>query len=49
MLTDQYKESVRIFGHDYTLAQLDVTVRVVVLVICTANLILNCIRLSQHK
>lgn len=48
MLTDQYKETVRILGHDYTLAQLDVAVRVAVLVICTANLVLNCIRLYKH-
>lgn len=49
MLTDQYNDTVRIIGRDYTLAQLDVTVRVVVLVICTANLVLNIIRLRQKK
>lgn len=47
MLTDQYEDYVQIGGHSYTLAQIDVTLRAAVLVVCIANLILNILDLVK--
>jgi hypothetical protein len=49
MLTDQYKDTVYIMGRRVTLAEIDVSVRSLTLMICVINLVLNIIRLARRK
>lgn len=48
MLTDDYKKSVCIMGRVTTLAELDILLRTVTLVVCIVTLTINCIRLSRQ-
>lgn len=49
MLTDQYKDTVYFMGRRVSLAEIDISVRSLTLLICIVNLVLNIIRLIRHK
>lgn len=49
MLTDQYEKTVYILGCATSLAELDVALRLVTLLVCAATLTVNCIRLSRRQ
>jgi len=49
MLTDQYQKKVYILGRATTLAQLDIALRMVTLLVCAASLAVNCIRLCRKQ
>ena len=49
MLTDDYQRTVQIMGKVITLAELDILVRVITLLVCLITLTVNCIRLKRMR